>query len=861
FKFKEPRAKFYRIETNAAAAFGTGAAAWLKAWPQENGYDYVEIGKSFVVQLEPGRDLKKLLAGTPLQLSRTLATNIFVLEAPEAWTALKHAQRLAELPEVLVSSPITRPAIGLHGGYAFKSNDPYSPNQWHLEQRDANGRSLGVDLNARAAWPYTHGEGVTIGIADEAAELTHPELAARAANSPHFNLITSTTDPMLSDSDKHANAVAGLAVAELNNQLGGSGVAPAAHFASWRIFNTNGARASDLQLMDMFQYFSNSVAVQNHSWGNSSAGLYASSFTVNLGIANAIQFGRGGRGVIMVRSAGNSRSLIPFSPPSIFGNANDSGYASDPRVITVGAVRLDGRTTRYSSPGACLLVAAPSGESQGDGVSRDSTFPSLFTTDRQGEKGYNFPFYPSDPTLWDYCFDNTGFSGTSGSVPQIAGIAALVLSVNPNLTYRDVQQILIHASRHFDFSDPDLTMNGAGFLVSHNDAFGIPDAGFAASLARNWISRPALTTRNFDEATVRAIPDDGLRVLIPDAPPNVQSIRATPSFGPHADSPTPILPLIDVGLAGNPLTNNLIGKAALIQRGGNAFTNKIQFAADAGAAFAIIYNNVGTTNRLIMGSTDYVPIPAVFISKDDGDALHNYLLQMNPSAQIKLFPATYSFMVTNTLLCEHVGVRIQTDHSFRGDILLTLLSPQGTRSVVQRLNTDTNTGPADWTYYSTHHFYESSFGTWTVEISDESAGLTGNCQFASLILKGVPITDSDHDGLDDNWEMAQFGSLLQNAKGDPDKDGYNNMREQIRGTNPNAMDVPFQLDLSRANENLARLSWPSSTNFNYAISMGTEVTNLTVTTNLAGTFPETEFFLNYTNLANQFFKVTATARP
>jgi len=54
---------------------------------------------------------------------------------------------------------------------------------------------------------------------------------------------------------------------------------------------------------------------------------------------------------------------------------------------------------------------------------------------------------------------------------------------------------------------------------------------------------------------------------------------------------------------------------------------------------------------------------------------------------------------------------------------------------------------------------------------------------ASLIVNGVPITDTDHDGLDDNWEMAHFGTLAYGPKDDPDYDGYNNAFEQVLGSN------------------------------------------------------------------------------
>src|SRR5439155_22135497 len=169
---------------------------------------------------------------------------------------------------------------------------------------------------------------------------------------------------------------------------------------------------------------------------------------------------------------------------------------------------------------------------------------------------------------------------------------------------------------------------GAGFRVSHNVGFGVPDAGRAVTLARMWANRPPATTApTLTAENLQSIPDDALRVLITNTnpqqpvPSNLASIPSTPGMGPHPDVPTSLLPLLDVGLATNDITSDLTGKAALIQRGPpgdfadnrNRFYRKIERAAQAGAAFAIVYNNTNGDARIVMGGTDFVPIPAVFI--------------------------------------------------------------------------------------------------------------------------------------------------------------------------------------------------------------------------------------------------------
>jgi subtilisin family serine protease/subtilisin-like proprotein convertase family protein len=842
------------------AAGAAGDGEWLQA-REGRSTNVVEFGSRVVLQLEPGATLDQLISSGVLKHSRTVAPNVFILQAPDALTAAREAHRMAALPQVRASYPVVRKPSELNGLYAPQPTDHFFNIQWPLEHRMADGVSAGPDLNVRAAWPFTTGKGVTIAVADTGVELTHPELAPRAEGAPHHNFATGSSNgsPInRTGAGAHGTHVAGVAVAQTNSHRM-AGVAPGARLASWVIYNTSGVLVSDEALMDMYEAEAEVVGVQNHSWTH--VGLRQGGLTLleEIGLSNAVHHSRGGGGVIMVRAAGNDRMQG--------ANANDDSYPSDPRAIGVAAMRRDGRAANYSEPGASLLLSGPA---------NDSTQPfQLFTTDLLGTDGKNnLNYFPPFQDLSGYIFDGLGFSGTSAATPHISGLAALMLSANTNLTYRDVQQILILSSRHYDFADPDLSTNGAGLLVSHNVGFGLPDASQAVQLARSWSNRPPLTNISVTTTVQQAIPDDGLRVLITgtDIPVSLASIRTLPGTGPHADLPTAALPLVDVGLATNTITANLTNKAALIERGTNTFEAKINFAARAGAAFAVIYNYATNTSGsgapggdqlTPLAGTDYTPIPAVFISHTNGVSLKG-LFQTNNTAraQLHLASTNYSFAASNTLLCEHVGVRVRTDHPLRGDVRITLVSPSGKRSVLQRYNADESPGPADWTYYSTHHFYESSVGTWRVYFSDEFLGNTGTVQQVSLIIHGTPIEDTDADGLHDPWETTHFGGLGVGPRDDADKDGYSNMREQIMATDPTTIDVPFKLDLSRWTTNtFARLSWPASTNFTYRVSGGTNLSEPAIVTNLPGKFPEVEWFTRFNTLRRQFFRVEAIPLP
>lgn len=878
FQFRAPHVIAYRLTTDPARRVAPGAGTeWLTARIDGNSTNTVELGRRLVLQLDSPTELDRLIRGRPLELARVVRSNLFILQAPDALTAAGEAHRLAARAGVSACAPVLRRRDIQHGPYAPHSNDPFAipyfisgggqfiDAEWPIEHLDGNGNRLGLDLGVLSAWPFTAGAGVTVAVADGGVEMTHPELVNRLAGGPHFNFVTmSTNNPgpigggqfePLRSLWTHGTSAAGLIAAERNNTKGMTGVAPLAQVASWLIFTTNGNSVSDEVLMDMYTYASNLVAVQNHSWGagNGLRQQAGPSLLELVGLEAAVTLGRHGRGTVMIRSAGNDRALAVY--------ANDDGYVNSPDVIPVAAVNKNGRATSYSEPGACVLIAAPGGG--GDSPQ------GLFTLDLVGwERGINAGiFYGGD--LADYRWGVQGFIGTSAAAPLISGTAALILSANTNLGYRDVQQILLLSSRHWDTTDPDLVTNGAGLRVSHNVGFGVPNAGQAVWLARQWSNRPPLVSLTLANHQSLAIPDSGLRVEVTGSniPPALASIAAFPTFAPGSDDPTPFLNLVDAGVATNVPAANLTNQAALMLHDGSSFGAKISNAAQAGAVFAVIYNSTdgGGFDLGLITDTDYSPIPAVFIGNSSGEGL-KALFQTNASARarLRLFTADRVFSVNSTLLCEHVGVRVRTDHSLRGDVRITVKSPLGTRSVLQHFNDDITPGPTDWTYWTTHHFLESSAGDWTVSLSDEFGGATGSVLSVSLILRGTQITDTDHDGLDDGWESARLGSLAYGPQDDPDGDGYANAREQVMGTNPSASDLLTTPDLSSwglFGSQMMRLSWASSAQYDYQILGGSTLTALTVITNLPGSVFESELFVPFSTAQNAFYKIRALQKP
>lgn len=84
----------------------------------------------------------------------------------------------------------------------------------------------------------------------------------------------------------------------------------------------------------------------------------------------------------------------------------------------------------------------------------------IFTTDISGSNGYNTGDYKSD------------FNGTSSACPNAAGVAALVLSVNPNFTQAQVREILETTTDKIGNTPYNLTFQNYGATQTWNNEVG-----------------------------------------------------------------------------------------------------------------------------------------------------------------------------------------------------------------------------------------------------------------------------------------------------------------------------------------------------------------------------------------------------
>ncbi len=376
-------------------------------------------------------------------------------------------------------------------------NDPLFSQQWYLNNTGQSGGTPGADINVLPAWEIATGNGVTIGIVDGAVDVDHPDLDPQhspvggydyandiSLNSFDFDFDVSSIlnnddreSPFDEPSDFHGTPVAGIAVAS-NNEVGITGVAYDASFTGLRIQLDEHILFPDLdaQIASALSDTSFFIDIYNNSWRIPVPLVPFEKATQAL--ETGINEDRRRLGKIFVFAAGNNAQEG--------GNVNYYPLTNSRYTITVGALDHNGVRSYYSNPGASLLISTyANGDDEG-----------ILTTDVQGDNGL-------DPSEY------AEFDGTSAATPIVSGVIALMLEANPDLTWRDVQHILVETAVQNDPNDPDWTENGAGYLVNHNYGFGSVDAAAAVTLSQDWQTVEPETSVSSEVININAnVPDN-----------------------------------------------------------------------------------------------------------------------------------------------------------------------------------------------------------------------------------------------------------------------------------------------------------------------------------------------------------------
>lgn len=368
-------------------------------------------------------DREKILKDYGLDVLQPLNTlpRAYVVRLTHAskMNPLKIAAELQKKEEIEVAEP----DFSFQVSFQQTSSDTLYAEQWHLNNLGGTGLKPGADAKAEGAWEITKGSrDIVVCVIDDGFDLDHPDFQGenKVVSPRDFGERDFDPRPAVAD-DNHGTACAGVAIAE-ENGLGVVGLAPRCAFMPVRM----GPWLSDQSIEEMFRYAMKKKAdVISCSWSAKSQ-----SFTLTTRmkdtIHNAAVEGRSNnKGCVILFAAGNEQRPLK----SADGISIHQGFALHPDVIAVAASNSLDKQSWYSNFGPELTLCAPSNGSPGRGV---------VTTDRLGAEGY---------ALGDYTHD---FGGTSSSTPLAAGLAALILSVNPDLTSAEVRRIMMDSADKID---------------------------------------------------------------------------------------------------------------------------------------------------------------------------------------------------------------------------------------------------------------------------------------------------------------------------------------------------------------------------------------------------------------------------
>lgn len=302
-------------------------------------------------------------------------------------------------------------------------NDPLFQSQWHLENTGQGGGTVDADVDAHAAWHITWGDpNLRVAIIDGGIDINHEDL-----NTPGKIIDALDLDVNPPDNNpaggSHGTSCAGVAVASQNNNHGGSGIAPGCRLIPIRAASDQ--TSTQVRLAQAFQYATDHQAdVISCSLGPDGV-PWIMIEVLKDALDYATTYGRNGRGCVIFWAGGNGNESI-----------STDQIVSYERTIAVGASNNFDRRSRYSDFGPELDIVAPSNDPPpGTGTRQITT-----TTN----SGAGSPAVDPSKNYTD------SFGGTSSASPLAAGIGALALSVNGNLSWEEVRQVLLDSADKID---------------------------------------------------------------------------------------------------------------------------------------------------------------------------------------------------------------------------------------------------------------------------------------------------------------------------------------------------------------------------------------------------------------------------
>ncbi|KAJ8939124.1 hypothetical protein NQ318_012364 [Aromia moschata] len=343
-------------------------------------------------------------------------------------------------------------------------NDELWSQQWYLRDTRTRYDLPKLDLNVLPVYKEgISGKGVRISILDDGIEYTHDDLRENYDPDISYDCNDDDSDPLpryeSTKSNSHGTRCAGEVAMSANNGKCGIGIAFNAKIGGVKMLD---GLVTDRIEGTALSYAQHLVDIYSASWGPNDDGktVDGPGRLAKEAMQRGVTHGRGGKGTIYVWASGNGGSKND--------NCNCDGYLASPFTISIGSASQRGEFPWYGEACASTLAVTYS-----SGAYKDQM---IATTD-----------------LNNGC--TIKHTGTSASAPLAAGIIALGLEANPNLTWRDVQHLIVWTSELAPVvENPGWQQNSAGLWFNNRFGFGLMNSFGFVSTAVNWTTVPERKT-------------------------------------------------------------------------------------------------------------------------------------------------------------------------------------------------------------------------------------------------------------------------------------------------------------------------------------------------------------------------------
>jgi subtilisin family serine protease len=402
--------------------------------------------------------------GFAIRRGNPYVSNQFVVYQPErnfsGEQLLEIANEWTTRDEVLFATPNFVSQF-----WRLSSAPKMNRHQWHLRNPGTGGARKGEDVDAAGAWKMTRGKkSIVVAVLDDGVDIEHPNLKSRiwrnpsknapdrngrdfflpeddpGSNNPRPKLFQFPFDQMTGN-DIHGTPCAGVIGAPGSNG-GAIGIAPGCRVLPIKVFHGDNL-AADERVANAIRYAARHAQILSCSW----SGGFSSD--LQQALEDIATEGRGGLGALAFFAAGNE-------------DHDPVGYpARDPNAIAVGASTDTGELASYSNVGKQIAFVAPSSGGIRGVFTTDVSLPNRGFNTGKAKAGGVDGLHTND------------FGGTSSATPLAAGVAALILSVRPDLSATQVRQVM---QQSCDKIGDGYDANG------HSDNFGFGRINAAAAV-------------------------------------------------------------------------------------------------------------------------------------------------------------------------------------------------------------------------------------------------------------------------------------------------------------------------------------------------------------------------------------------